>query len=166
MWQSRWIASELPRDDRGEHMIYLGADHRGFKLKEKLKQHLLDNGYQLVDVGTDSEESVDYPLIAQKVALGVRENSNNRGILLCGSGVGVCIVANKFKGIRAGEARDEKNAIHARTADNINVLCLPADDLSDEDTKTIAKTFLDTAFSGEERYARRQKQIEEIEKEQ
>ncbi len=147
-------------------MIYLGADHRGFKLKEKLKRHLLDNGYQLVDVGTDSEESVDYPLIAKKVALGVREDLNNRGILLCGSGVGVCIVANKFKGIRAGEARDEKNTIHSRSADNINVLCLPADDLSEAETKNITKLFLDTAFSGEDRYKRRLQQVEEIEKEQ
>ena len=145
-------------------MIYLGADHRGFGLKEKLKKYLLETGYQISDVGTSSEESVDYPPIAGKVAAGVKEDLNNRVILLCGSGVGGCIAANKFKGIRAGEPRDETSAIHARIADNINVLCLAADALSEEETKKIAKAFLDTSFSGEERHKRRLAQIEEIEK--
>ncbi|OGW84666.1 MAG: hypothetical protein A3C35_04285 [Omnitrophica bacterium RIFCSPHIGHO2_02_FULL_46_11] len=146
-------------------MIYIGADHRGYAIKEQLKEYLTGRGYQLTDVGTDSEESVDYPLIAKKVAEEVRADPNNRGVLLCGSGVGVCIVANKFKGIRAGEVWNASLAQKARTDDNINVLCLSADTVSLEDAKKIAQTFLDTSFAGEERYKRRLKQIEEIEKE-
>src|SRR3989344_5239515 len=103
-------------------MIYIGADHRGFDLKEKLKDYLTERGYNLADLGTNSEEPVDYPLIARKVAERVGEDLNNRGILLCGSGVGVCIVANKFKGIRAGEAWSVEVATKARRDDNINVL--------------------------------------------
>lgn len=145
-------------------MIYVGADHRGFKLKEQLKIYLSGRGYQITDVGTYSEESVDYPLIAQKVAEDVRTDPNNRGVLLCGSGVGVCVVANKFKGIRAGEAWSEDVARKARTDDNVNVLCISADTISLEDAKKIIQVFLDTSFMGEDRYKRRLKQIEEIEK--
>ena len=146
-------------------MIYLGADHRGFDLKEKLRTYLTERGYQITDLGTNTEEAVDYPLIAQKVAEAVKGDLNNRGILLCGSGVGVCIVANKFKGIRAGEAWNTDVATKARTDDNINVLCISADTVPLLDAKKIAQTFLDTSFAGEERYKRRLKQIEEIEKE-
>lgn len=145
-------------------MIYLGADHRGFKHKEKLKAFLDEQGYQVTDVGTDSEVSVDYPVIAKKVAKKVTEDLNNRGILLCGSSVGVCIAANKFKGIRAGSAWTEEVARSARADDNVNVLCLAADDISAEDIKPIARAFLNTSFRSEDRYKRRIAQIDEIEK--
>ncbi|OGE78299.1 MAG: hypothetical protein A2751_04070 [Candidatus Doudnabacteria bacterium RIFCSPHIGHO2_01_FULL_46_14] len=145
-------------------MVYLGADHRGFKHKEKLKAFLDEQGYQVTDIGTNSEKSVDYPVIAQKVAKKVSEDPNNRGILLCGSGVGVCIAANKFKGIRAGSAWTEEVARSARADDNVNVLCLAADDITVDDTKQIARAFLNTSFRGEDRYKRRIAQIEEIEK--
>src|SRR5438552_2218176 len=102
-------------------MIYLGADHRGFKHKEKLKTFLMEQGYQVTDLGTESEEAVDYPLIAQKVSKKVTEDYNNRGILICGSGVGVCIAANKTKGIRAGSAWTPEVARSARADDNVNV---------------------------------------------
>lgn len=144
-------------------MIYIGADHRGFKLKEKLKEFLTARGYQMTDMGTNSEESADYPLIAQSVAEQVKNDFNNRGILLCGNAVGVCIAANKISGVRAGAAWDEKIASTARAEDNINVLCLPADYLDEEQMKKIAQTFLDMSFAGEERYKRRLKQIEEME---
>lgn len=145
-------------------MIYLGADHRGFKHKEKLKSFLEEQGYQVTDLGTDSEDSVDYPIIAEKVVKKVVEDLNNRGILLCGSSVGVCIAANKFKGIRAGSAWTEEVAKSARADDNTNVLCLAADDISVEDTKQIARAFLNTSFRGEERHKRRIAQIDEMEK--
>lgn len=144
-------------------MIYIGADHRGYQLKEQLKTYLSGRGYKLADLGTDSEESVDYPLIAAKVAEAVKEDPNNRGILLCGSGVGVCIVANKFKGIRAGEAWNADVARRARTDDNINILCISADTIELADAQKISQAFLDTSFAGEDRYKRRLKQIEEIE---
>ena len=98
---------------------------------------------------------------AQKVA----EDYNNRGILLCGSGVGVCIVANKIKGIRAGSAWTAEVARSARADDNVNVLCMAADDLNPGDVREIARAFLNTSFRSEERYKRRIAQIEQIEKE-
>ncbi|MBI4050392.1 MAG: RpiB/LacA/LacB family sugar-phosphate isomerase [Candidatus Doudnabacteria bacterium] len=145
-------------------MIYLGADHRGYKLKEKLREYLTSRGYQLRDMGTDSAEPVDYPMIAERVARGVAADLNNRGILLCGSGAGVCIVANKFNKIRAAQAWNEDVAHAIRHDDNANVLCLPADSLSQEEVKQIVQAFLDTSFGGEARYQRRIKEIEEIEK--
>ena len=146
-------------------MIYLGADHRGFKLKETLKKYLQDKGYQLKDMGTDSEEPVDYPLIAEKVGKKVKEDPNNRGILLCGSGEGVAIAANKIDGIRAGEAWNPDVAYSARNDDNINVLALPADNLASDEVNEIAQMFLDTSFSGEERHKRRLEEIKRMEEE-
>lgn len=145
-------------------MIYLGADHRGFKAKEKLKSYLQKRGYKLTDVGTDSEESVDYPVIAERVARNVIGDPNNRGVVLCGSGAGVCIVANKLPGIRAAEAWNEAIVKAARNDDNVNILCLAADFLNEVEMKKITQVFLDTSFSGEERYKRRLKKITEIEK--
>lgn len=145
-------------------MIYLGADHGGYKFKEQLKIYLKSRGYQVADLGTDSEVPIDYPLIAKRVAEKVMEDPNNRGIVLCRSGAGVCIAANKIRGIRAAEAWNEEVARAARHDDNVNVLCLAADYLSFEAAKKIAQTFLDTSFAGEERYKRRLKEIEDIEK--
>lgn len=146
-------------------MIYIGADHRGFKLKKELFDYLVRKGYRVVDVGTDSEESVDYPIIAEKVTRKVAEDPNNRGIIVCGSGGGVCIVANKSKGILAAEAWNPEVARAARNDDNINVLCLPADHINHEDAKNISQVFLDTSFGGEDRYKRRLDEIREMENE-
>ncbi len=145
-------------------MIYLGADHRGYKQKNELKKFLDEQGYQVTDMGTDSDESVDYPLIAKQVADNVSEDLNNRGILICGSSAGVCIAANKIKGIRAASAWTEEVARSARADDNVNVLCLAADDISAEDAKQIARAFLNTSFRSEDRYKRRIAQIDEMEK--
>ena len=145
-------------------MIYIGADPRGFKLKRELFDYLIGKGYRVVDVGTDSEESVDYPIIAEKVTRKVAEDPNNRGIIVCGTGGGVCIVANKSKGILAAEAWNPEVAKAARNDDNINVLCLPADYITHEDAKQISQAFLDTSFGGEDRYKRRLDEIREMEK--
>ena|SRR3989344_222622 len=145
-------------------MIYLGADHRGFKHKETLKKFLDEQGYQVTDMGTDSEKSVDYPIVAEKVSNKVSEDLNNRGILICGSSAGVCIAANKVNGIRAASAWTAEVARSARADDNVNILCLAADDISPDDTKEIARAFLNTSFRSEDRYKRRIAQIEEIEK--
>lgn len=145
-------------------MIYIGADHRGFQKKEEIKQYLIEKGFKVTDEGTTSEEPVDYPIIAEAVAKKVVEDPNNRGIILCGSGVGACIAANKVKGIRAGEAWDPEIARVARNDDNINVVCLPADRVSADQGKEIALRFLDTSFGGAERFNRRLKEISDMEK--
>ena len=144
-------------------MIYLGADHRGYKAKEKLKKSLISQGFQVTDMGTNSEEPVDYPLVATEVCLKVVQDPNNRGVLLCGSGVGVCIAANKIKGIKAGQAWTEEIAHKARNDDNINVLCLPADTLGYRYIKKINLSFLNTSFGSEDRYKKRLQQIEDLE---
>ena len=146
-------------------MIYIGADHRGFKAKEALLEYLQSRGYAVADVGTRTEEPVDYPIIAEKVGHKVTEDPNNRGVLLCASGAGVCIAVNKIDGIRAAEAWNENIARSVRTDDNINVLCLSAEETNTEDMKKITQIFLDTSFVSKERYKRRLKEIQDMEKE-
>ncbi|MDP3741245.1 MAG: RpiB/LacA/LacB family sugar-phosphate isomerase [bacterium] len=145
-------------------MIHIGSDHRGFQLKRDLYDYLVKKGYQVSDLGTDSEEPIDYPVIAEKVGRKVKEDPNNRGIVICGSGVGVCIVANKIDGIRAAQAWDPEVAKAARNDDNINVLCLSADYTETEAAEKITQKFLDTSFGGAERFNRRIKEITDLEK--
>lgn len=144
-------------------MVYLGGDHHGFQLKLELMQYLTGRGYQVEDLGTDSEEPADYPVIAAKVGKKVAEDPNNRGILMCASGAGVCIAANKIRGIRAAQAWEPEIAKAARNDDNINILCIAADRIDTEDAKPIVQKFLDTSFGGAERFNRRIKQITELE---
>ena len=145
--------------------IFLGADHRGFELKEKLKEWLKDSGYAVEDMGaTKLEPEDDYPDFAFAVAERVAENSNeHRGILLCGSGVGMDIAANKVRGVRATVAWNRESAGHARAHDDANAIAIAADWTPPEQVREIIKTFLETAFSGEGRHIRRLKKIQEIE---
>ena len=146
-------------------MIYLAADHRGFKLKEKIKQWLSQWGYEYEDMGAfELDLTDDYPVYAKRVAESMVE-SEDRGILVCGSGVGVDEVANKFDGIRSGLAINKEQIYAARNDDNINVLALASDFTSEEEAKEIIKTFLDTEFADEERFNRRLKEVGEIEEE-
>ncbi|MBI2676812.1 MAG: RpiB/LacA/LacB family sugar-phosphate isomerase [Candidatus Yanofskybacteria bacterium] len=163
-------------------MIYLGADHRGFELKEKAKQWLSELGYQYEDCGAfvyDKDD--DYPDFARAVAEKVHQGSTlmDRGILICGSGIGVCIAANKIKGIRAGTAASPEQVKASVNDEDLNILCLSADYLPNADlpasrlgsrpwqagvaAKEIIKTFLETKFSGEERHKRRIDKIEQLE---
>ncbi len=146
-------------------MFYIGADHRGFKLKESLKSYLQELGFQFEDMGAFSyDTSDDYPDYAVEVAKKVAEDlENNRGILICGSGVGVDIVANKIKNIRSALCFDVKQAQMSRTDDNANVLSLSADFISESLAKEIVKIWLETPFSGLERHARRIEKIRKIE---
>jgi ribose 5-phosphate isomerase B len=146
--------------------LYIGADHRGFKLKEELKPWLKTKGYEIEDCGnTKFDPADDYPDYASRVAEGVKNSSHeSKGILLCGSGIGVCIVANKYAGIRCGLGIDTEHTRHGRLNDNINVLALPADLLTESQAKDMVTAFLTTDFSTEERFLRRQSKIEEIEK--
>jgi ribose 5-phosphate isomerase B len=146
-------------------MIYIGADHRGYKLKEILRVYLQELGYGFEDLGNKELDSDDdYPDFALAVAKKVAENpEENRGILLCGSGVGVDVTANKIKGILSALCFDAKQAKASRNDDNTNVLSLPADYISEDLAKEIVKTWLETPFSDLERHARRIEKIKEIE---
>lgn len=135
--------SERQMDD----VIIIGADHGGFRLKEAVKQVLAGHGYAVRDVGTDSEESVDYPPIARAVARHVAAGGG-RGILVCGSGNGVAIAANKTAGVRAVNAHDPEEARLAREHNDINVLTLAGRRLSAEDAGPIITAFLETDFGG------------------
>lgn len=140
--------------------VYLGADHRGFAQKEILKQWLTAEGYDVADCGnTVLDPSDDNPLFAIAVAQRVQQDPAGMGIVCCGSGVGVNIAANKVKGIRCGLLFDPQQTFAARKDDDINVLALASDYTDDESAKQIVKTFLNTPFSGEERYRRRIAQI-------
>lgn len=147
-------------------MIFIGADHRGFELKEKLKQHLIDEGFEITDLGADHlDENDDYVPFAQRVAEAVVNDPGNRGIILCGSGAGVDMVANKIDGIRSALVFDLPRAIQAREHEDANVLSLPADTLDEEHAFEIVKGFLTTEFSGAERHERRLEEIEKVESE-
>ena len=139
--------------------IVIGSDHGGFELKEKVKKLL--SKHKCVDVGTCSTESCDYPDFALQVAEKVSAG-NSIGIIICSSGVGVSIVANKVKGIRAALCHNVFTATKAREHVDANVLCLGQSVVGD--ATEIVKAFIDTKFSGEERHVRRVGMIKEIEK--
>jgi len=145
--------------------IYIGADHRGFALKEKLKQTLLGEGYDVVDVGAATYvPDDDYPDYAVKVAQAVSDDlAQRRGILVCGSGFGMDIAADKYPGIRAALPMSADHAYQARHDDDANVLALAADFIPEEAAVQIMKTFLSTPFAKEERYERRIEKISEEE---
>lgn len=146
-------------------MIYLGSDHGGFNLKEDLKKFLDAEKIAYKDLGPFTlHPKDDYPKFSAKVAKAVqRSPEKNLGILMCRSGQGVCVAANKFKGIRAAVAWNELLAKASRKDDAANVLCLPSDYISTEVAEDIVKAWLVTPFSGEERHKRRLKEIEGFE---
>ena len=151
--------------------IIIGADHGGYKLKEELKPFLKQLGYRVEDAGTGSEESVDYPDYAIKVAEAVGKAEKEisefppvMGILLCRSAAGMIIAANKVKGVRAVAAFDETSAKHSREHNAANVLGLSGDWMSAEQAKKVVSAWLETPFSGEERHARRIRKIADFEK--
>jgi len=146
-------------------VIYIGADHRGFKLKEFLKEFLRSQGYRVEDVGNDRyDENDDYPDFAEAVARKVSlDYENARGILICGSGVGVSIVANRFMKVRAALIFTNDQAFDARNDDDANVLCLAADYLEPETARGIVTVWFQTPFAGDERFRRRLKKIDAIE---
>jgi ribose 5-phosphate isomerase B len=128
--------------------LALGSDHAGFQYKEKIKAYLNQKGYQFYDFGTFSEESADYPDFAHPVASAVETGKNSLGILVCGSGNGVCMTANKHAGIRAALCWNEELATLARSHNNANVICLPARFISEEQALAIIDAFLNATFEG------------------
>jgi ribose 5-phosphate isomerase B len=143
--------------------LTIGSDHAGFVLKKVLIDHLRQLGHQLTDVGTDSTAPVDYPDYAEAVALGVLQGGTERGILICGSGVGASVAANKIPGIRAGLCHDSYSAHQGVEHDNVNVLVLGSRVLGEELAKELCTIFLDARFTGEERHRRRLAKIQNIE---
>ncbi len=143
-------------------MIYLGADHRGFELKEKIKTWLKSWGYEFEDLGNDHLDSEDdYPDFAIKVAKKLGKEGNF-GILVCETGVGMDITANRFPRVRCGLACSQQQVRIAKRDDNLNCLALPADFLSEDEATGIVHIFLETQFSGGEKYLRRLKKIEKV----
>lgn len=143
-------------------MIYLGADHRGYELKEKIKAWLKNWGYQFEDLGNDRlDPEDDFPDFALKVAKKLKKKGDF-GIMACGSGVGMDIVANRFPGVLCGLGCSQQQIRIAKRDDNINCLSLPADFLSEEEAKGIINIFLETQFSGGEKYLRRIEKIEKV----
>lgn len=147
-------------------MIFLGADHRGFDLKEKIKERLIDEGLEVEDLGDHHlKKDDDYVIFAHKVADAVVNSPENRGILLCGSGAGVDMVANKVEGVRSALVFDVPRAVQARQHEDANIISLPADTLDEESAYEIVKAFLTTEFSGEQRHERRLEEMKEVEEE-
>ncbi|KKS32713.1 MAG: hypothetical protein UU93_C0005G0021 [Candidatus Amesbacteria bacterium GW2011_GWA2_42_12] len=147
-------------------MIYLGADHRGFDLKAKICKWLAGRGYEFEDVGAfEYDHDDDYFDYAFQVAEKISHNPNlNRGIVICASGVGVDIVANRFDGVRCGLGFAEDQVHAARRDDDINVLALPADNCDEELATKLAEKFLETSFSSSDRYLRRLEKLKRFEK--
>ncbi len=128
--------------------IAIGADHAGFEYKNKISAFLQKEGYEIIDFGTYSADSVDYPDFAHPVALSVESGEVERGILVCGSGQGVCITANKHQGIRAALAWDPEIAKLSREHNNVNILCIPSRFISENSAFECVDIFLKTQFEG------------------
>lgn len=144
--------------------IAVGSDHRGFEAKERIKALLLDLGLQVVDLGVQSKQAADYPDSGLAVAESVARGDVERGILFCGSGIGMSITANKVRGIRAALCHDELTAQMAKRHNDANVLCLPADLVGDSLMQSIVRTWLTAEFEGG-RHARRIEKINSYEAE-
>ena len=144
--------------------IALAADHAGFKLKEKMAAYLRGEGVEIMDLGTGDEEPVDYPDFALAIGEALKEGRAERGILICGSGVGACVAANKMSTIRAGLCHDTYSAHQGVEHDDINVLCLGARVIGEELAKELISAFLSARFTGEERHRRRLDKIKVMEK--
>lgn len=145
--------------------IFLGADHNGFHMKEAVFAYLSKRGIEVEDVGDreyDAED--DFPEFAQMAAIKVLGDDDARAILICGGGQGMCMAANRFKGIRASVIWDEQEARMTRNDNDSNVLCLPSRILEKDETewKAIIDTWLDTPFANAERYRRRNRQLDEL----
>ncbi|NCN53063.1 RpiB/LacA/LacB family sugar-phosphate isomerase [Candidatus Wolfebacteria bacterium] len=138
-------------------LIYIGADHKGFKLKEALRDSLNESGYEVVDVGNVVyDENDDYPdfasLVARKVSL---DPENSRGILICGSGVGMSVVANRYQNVRAALVSTPDQAMASKNDDNANVLVFSSDFVTENEAIKILTVWMQTPFSEEERHKRR-----------
>jgi ribose 5-phosphate isomerase B len=143
-------------------IISIGSDHRGFELKERIKEYLIKKNYKVLDFGTDSNASVDYPDFSKKVGESVAKGESKFGISICGSGIGVSIAANKVKGIRAVNATNSDMAEMSRKHNNANVICFGADFIDFDTAVKYFEIFVNTDFEGGERHNRRIEKINNI----
>jgi ribose 5-phosphate isomerase B len=142
--------------------IVIGSDHRGVDIKHRLKALIQNMGHEVLDIGTDGAESCDYPDFAYEVARRVGAGEMERGILICGTGIGMCITANKVRGVRAASCQDLLTAEMSRRHNDANVMCLSADLLGEDQMLQMIRIWLDTPFDGG-RHARRIEKITKIE---
>lgn len=144
--------------------ISIGSDHAGFELKEHLKDYLKSKGFQVIDVGTNSAESCDYPDFAKAVAKNVSRKKANVGVLICGTGIGMSMAANKVKGIRAAAVHNEFTAQAAKEHNNANIVCLGARVLEKHKAESILDSFFSAKFLGNSKEGERHKRrVEKIE---
>lgn len=143
--------------------IGIASDHRGFQMKSRLIELARGMGHDVEDCGPDSTDSVDYPDYAGRVSSSVAAGEVDRGVLICGTGIGMCIAANKFAGVRAANCNDSVTAEFSRLHNDANVVCLSADQLSDQLAEQILQIWLSTDFEAG-RHARRLEKITEIER--
>ena len=148
---------------KGVPRIAVGADHAGFQVKERVKEELQKEGFEVIDFGTHTTDSVDYPDYARLVAQSVSQAESNRGILVCGTGIGMAITANKFRGIRAATCNDTYTARMAAEHTDANVLCVGARVVDGEHAIAIVREWLKTKFGGG-RHQRRIDKISEIDR--
>lgn len=149
------------RKDNEENMkIALASDHGGYELKEKVYKYLIDKNYEIVNFGTDSSESCDYPVYASKVCNAILNDGFDKGILICGTGIGMSIMANRHKGIRAACLSDVYSAQMTRKHNNSNVLCFGARVIDEEMAYKIVDTWLETEYEA----GRHQKRVEMLDK--
>jgi len=144
--------------------VVIAADHAGYPLKEIIISTVKASGNEAIDLGTNSTDPVDYPDYAEKLGRSIQNGEADRGILVCGSGVGAAVAANKMRGIRAGLCHDTYSAHQAVEHDDINILALGARVIGTELAVEIVKAFLGASFSGEERHHRRVKKISALER--
>src|SRR5512134_605552 len=149
------LTSTLTLPEGNPMVIAVGADHGGFRLKAVIIDFVEKFGHQVIDLGTGSEDPVDYPDYARAVSHAILLKKADRGILICGSGVGASIAANKFPGIRAAVCHDTYSSAQGVEHDDMNVLCLGARVIGPELAKEIVRSWLSAAFSGAERHQRR-----------
>lgn len=146
-------------------VIYISSDHNGFHLKNELAEFLAHKGFTVEDLGPKSLDPIDdFPIAAANVAASVLASSSKdpRGILICGSGQGVCMAANRFKGVRASLGYDEASVRSARNDDDANVLCLPAHELNLRKAENLVLTWLNTPFAGASRFKRRIREMDNL----
>ena len=144
--------------------VVIAADHAGFLLKENLRGFLEEQNYEVVDLGTDSEIPVDYPDFAEKIGTAILDERATRGVLICGSGIGASVAANKIKGIRAGLCHDTYSARQGVEHDAIDILVLGARVVGAELARELVKAFLTAEFTGEERHRRRLEKVAALER--
>jgi len=146
--------------------IAVGADHRGHAVKEKIVVLLNERNHEVIDMGTNSSKSCDYPDVAFPAARAVADGKVDYAVLVCGSGIGMSICANKVSGVRAALCHDELTAQMSRRHNNANVLCLASDVLGDELIRRIVSSWIDTEFDGGGRHERRVRKINCIEEQE